>query len=136
MQFVLNHWYLFLALILVLVLLIAPTAMQLMYRIQTVTPAQCVLLINRQSAIVVDISEPNEYKLGHLPNSVHVPASTLGAGVAQLDKYKERPVVVVARNNQRALKAATTLRRRGFNSVTLIAGGLAAWEKENLPLEK
>lgn len=136
MQFVINNWYLFLALIVVLALLIGPTAMQRMHGIQSLSPAQAVLLVNRQSGTFADVSEPTEYKAGHIPNAINLPLSALDQGAGPLNKYKERPVVVVARASNRALKAATTLRKRGFASVHVLAGGLAAWEKENLPLEK
>jgi rhodanese-related sulfurtransferase len=136
MQFVLHNWYLFLALIVVLALLAAPIVMQQIYGIKSLAPARCVLLINRESAVVVDVSEVGEYNAGHIPNALNVPIAGFSQGAATLDKYKERPVIVVSRNNQRALKAATALRKRGFASVSLLAGGFAAWEKENLPLEK
>ncbi|MFL6654263.1 MAG: rhodanese-like domain-containing protein, partial [Sulfurifustis sp.] len=70
MQFVLNNWYLFVALIVVLVLLVAPTVMQRLQGISSLTPAQCVLLINRQNAVVIDVSEPSEYQAAHIPNAV------------------------------------------------------------------
>jgi rhodanese-related sulfurtransferase len=136
MQFVIHNWYLFLALVVVLVLLAMPIVMQQIHGIQSLAPAQCVLLINRQSGVIVDVSEPSEYKIGHIANAINLPLATLAQGVVPLDKHKERPVIVVGRNNQRALKVATLLRKRGYASVSLLAGGLAAWEKENLPLEK
>ncbi|MFL6622682.1 MAG: rhodanese-like domain-containing protein [Sulfurifustaceae bacterium] len=136
MQFVLNNWYLFVALIVVLVLLVAPTVMQRLQGISSLTPAQCVLLINRQNAVVIDVSEPSEYQAAHIPNAVSAPFSTLQQPSAPFDKYKERPVVVVGRNANRMVKAAGMLRKRGFASVGTLAGGLAAWEKENLPLAR
>ncbi len=136
MQFVLNNWYLFVALIVVLALLIAPNVMQWLYGVKSLSPAQAVLLVNRESGVFVDVAEPTEYKAGHIPNAINAPLSLLGQGAAPLDKYKQRPVVVIARSDNRALKAATVLRKRGFTSVYLLAGGLTAWAKENLPLEK
>lgn len=136
MQFVLNNWYLFLALVVVLALLVGPFVMQQMYGIKSLAPAHCVLLVNRQSGVFIDISEPGEYKTGHIPNAINLPLATLTQGTGQIEKYKERPVIVTGRASNRALKAATILRKRGFTSVHLLAGGLAAWEKESLPLEK
>lgn len=136
LQFVIHNWYLFLALVVVLVLLVAPNVMQLTYGIRNLAPSECVLLVNRESAIFVDVSEPNEFKAGHIPNSLNVPLGMIGQGLPQLDKHKERPVIVVGRIGNRALKGSTALRKRGFKSVHLMAGGLAAWDKENLPLER
>lgn len=136
MQFVLNHWYLFLALVVVLALLVAPNFMQVMHGIKSLTPAQSVLSINRESAVVIDVCEPSEYAGGHVPNAVNVPLSSLAQRLTSLNKYKERPLILVCRSGNRALKAATTLRKSGFPAVYIMAGGQAAWEKENLPLEK
>lgn len=134
-QFVIHNWYLFVALVVVLALLVAPNAMQVMHGIKSLAPSQCVLLVNRESGVFVDVSAPAEFQAGHIPNSMNVPLATIAQGSPQLDKRKERPVIVVGRGNN-ALKAATALRKRGFASVHLLAGGLAAWEKDNLPLAR
>lgn len=136
MQFVLDNWYLFLALIVIVFLLVMPNAMQQVHGIKNLGPTEAVLLVNRQAGIFVDVSEPAEFKTGHVPNAINAPLSGLDKGTGRLDKYKEKPVVVTARTNNVALKAATALRKRGFASVHLLAGGLSAWEKENLPLER
>jgi rhodanese-related sulfurtransferase len=136
MQFVLNNWYLFLGLVVVLVMLVLPTLIQQRYGIKSLTPAQTVQLVNRESAVVVDVREPGEYRAGHITNAINVPLSTLALAVTQLDKYKRRPVVVVCRTSQRALKAATRLRKLNFSTVHILGGGLTAWERATLPLEK
>lgn len=135
-QFAINNWYLFLALVVVLALLVAPNVMQLMQGIRNLGPSECVMLANRESGVFVDVSEPSEYKTGHIPNALNVPLGTIHEGLPQLDKHKERPVIVVGRIGNRALRGATALRKRGFKTVHVLAGGLAAWEKENLPLER
>lgn len=135
-QFVVHNWYLFLALVVVLVLLVAPNVIQRMHGIASLAPSQCVLLVNRESGVFVDVSEPSDFKTSHITSAINVPMSMISQATPQLDKHKERPVIVVGRVPNRALKAATALRKRGFASVHLLAGGLAAWEKESLPLEK
>lgn len=135
-QFVIKYWYLFFALAAVLVMLVMPNVLQLMYGIAGLAPSQCVLLVNRDSAVVVDVSEPSEFKNAHISGAINVPLNMIGQGTPQLDKHKERPVIVSGRVPHRQLKAAMALRKRGFKTVHLLAGGLAAWEKESLPLEK
>lgn len=136
MQFVLNNWYLFLALIVIVALILASPAMQLIYRIKSVSPAQTVLLMNRESATLVDVSEPSEFKAGHIPNAVNAPLSKFEEHLKPLEKYKQKPVVVSCRSGNRSMKAAVVLRKRGFASVYALAGGLTAWERDHLPLEK
>jgi rhodanese-related sulfurtransferase len=136
MQFVINNWQLFLALIAVLAALAAPIVVQRLQGIETIGPSQAVLLVNRQSAVIVDVSEAADYKAGHIPGAISAPLSTLSQSGGPLDKLKERPVVVVCRTGSRSLKAAVMLRRRGIKTVHLLSGGVAAWEKQSLPLEK
>lgn len=135
-QFVIHNWYLFVALVVVLVLLVMPNVMQLMYGIRSLAPTQAVILANRESGVFVDVAEAKEYQAGHIPNALNVPLALIGQGVPQLDKHKEHPVIVVGRVGNQALKAATALHKRGFKSVHVLAGGMPAWEKENLPLAR
>lgn len=136
MQFVLNNWYLFLALIVVLAMLIAPLLMQRLSGIESVTPAQAVLLVNRQSAVVVDVSEPAEYGAGHVPTAINTPLSKFSDFVGTLTRFKQRPLVVACKTGQRSLKAAVLLRKQGFDKVSVLAGGVTAWQRASLPLEK
>ncbi len=136
MQFVINNWYLFLALVVVLGMLLANPVRQRLYRVKSASPADAVQIINRQSGVVVDVCEPQEFRNGHIPSALNVPSSGFAAYLKQLEKYKDRPLVVVCRSGNRSLTAAVALRKHGFGTVYLLAGGLAAWQRDNLPLEK
>lgn len=136
MQFVINNWYLFLALAIILALLIGPSLSQRRYGIRSVNPAEAVLLINRESAVVVDVCEPNEYAAGHVPSAVNAPLSSLDKHLKALEKHRHKPVVVACRSGNRSLRAAVMLRKHGFEKVYSLAGGLTAWQRDNLPLEK
>lgn len=136
MQFIINNWYLFLALAAVLGMLFAGPIRQRLYGVKTVTPADAIQIINRQSGVVVDVCEPQEFKTGHIPNAVNAPLSGLPTYLKQLEKHKDRPLIVSCRTGNRSLNAAMALRKHGFPNVYLLAGGLAAWQRDNLPLEK
>lgn len=135
MQFVINNWYLFVALVVILALLFAGPIRQSLSGVGSVAIAQAVQLLNRESGVLLDVREPAEYAAGHIPRALNIPLSTLGERVKELDKYKQRPVIVCCRSGQRAGQAAVALRKRGFVSVHNLHGGLLAWEKENLPIE-
>jgi rhodanese-related sulfurtransferase len=136
LEFVLNNWYLFLALAVVLALLLAGPLTRLIHGIQVLGPNQAVLLVNRENGVLVDVCEPNEYREGHIPRAINIPLSQLEERVKELEKYKDRPVVLCCRSGNRSLKAATRLKRHGFAKVYSLAGGLLAWQRENLPVEK
>lgn len=136
MQFVLNNWYLFLGLIVVLVLLVWPLLQQRMYGIQHVSIPEAIRIVNQARGVVVDVREAEEYRSGHIPRAIHAPLSGLGAGLAALDKYKSRPVIVCCRTSQRSAQAAIQLRKQQFVNVQVLAGGFQSWQGEHLPVEK
>lgn len=136
MQFVIHNWYLFLALAVVLVLLVGTPLNHLLHGIKSVPVSQAVRLVNHESALIVDVREPDEFRTGHIPNSINIPLSALRARLSELEKYKDRPIVVSCRTSQRSAKAAMTLRKHKFQSVHVLAGGILAWQNENLPTQK
>lgn len=136
MQFVINNWYLFLALAIILAMLFGPAISQRRYGIRSVQPSEAVQLINRESAVVVDVCEPAEYASGHIPSALNAPLSALDKHLKPLEKHKNKPVVVTCRSGNRSLRAAVVLRKHGFEKVYSLAGGLGAWQRDNLPLEK
>ena len=97
--------------------------------------AHAVQLINRERAVLIDVSEPAEYAAGHVAGSRSVPLSNLQAS-NDLPKNKTLPLVVVCPNGSRAVRAVATLKSLGFENTRVLAGGLAAWREANLPVEK
>lgn len=135
MQFVVNNWYLFLALFVVLFLLLAGPIRQSLFGVNSVPIAQAVQLVNRQSGVIVDVREPNEFKDGHIPRALNLPLSALKTRLTELEKYKNKPVVLCCASGQRSAQAAIALRKHGFSSVHNLNGGFRAWQRDNLPIE-
>lgn len=136
MQFVIQNWYLFLGLVVVLALLAAGPINQYLHGVKSVPVSQAVRMINHDSAVVVDVREPDEFRSGHIPDAINIPLGTLGSRLGELEKFKSRPLVVSCRTSQRSAKAAMTLRKHDFPSVHVLAGGIIAWQNENLPTRK
>lgn len=134
--FVIQHWELFVALVIILGLLAGGSFTDRLRGFRAVSPAQATQLINRDDALVLDVRDDGEYHGGHILNSVHLPLGGLGERVGELDKYKGRPIIVGCRSGQRSARACATLRKRGFEQVYNLAGGIMAWQNANLPLTK
>ena len=100
-----------------------------------VNPTEAVRLINREKAMLIDVSEPSEYAAAHAAGSRSVPLGAL-QNAPNLPKNKALPLVVVCPSGVRAVRAVATLRKLGFENARALAGGLAAWREANLPLEK
>jgi len=92
-------------------------------------------LINHKDAMVLDVREENEYKAGHVLNSKLIPLGKLNARIGELEKYRDRSIVVVCRSGIRSAKACVTLGKNGFTQVHNLSGGVNAWQKAKLPLE-
>lgn len=103
---------------------------------KTVTSQELVNLINRESAVVVDIRDSKEYFEGHVPKAVNIPFTALQTRVKELEKYKESPVVVTCKAGQHSSLAGTILRKAGFQNVAKLRGGLLEWRNDNMPVEK
>ena len=135
MNFVIENWYLFAAALVSGGLLIWPILTQGTTAGIRVSAADAVQLINRERAVLIDVSEPAEYAAGHAAGSRSVPFAALEAS-RDLPKNKSVPVVVVCPTGSRAPRAVAVLKKLGFENARALAGGLDAWRAANLPVEK
>lgn len=136
MQFVINNWYLFLGLVVILGLLAGPYLRELMYGVQSVSPSRAVQLLNHHTAVLIDVREVAEFEGGHIGPARNYPLSTLSSKINELEKFKDKPVVLYCRSGQRSAQAAVQLHKHGFAAVYNLSGGIMAWQGENLPVEK
>ena len=104
--------------------------------IKEVDPIAALQLINHKNALVLDVRESDEYKSGHVLNSIHIPLGKLKGRTGELIKYQDRPIVVVCRSGNRSATACAILGKQGFAQAHNLAGGVVSWQKANLPLEK
>lgn len=104
--------------------------------IKEVDCAAALQLINHKNALVLDVREDGEYKLGHILGSTLIPLGKLNERIGEIEKHKERPIVVVCRSGSRSGTACAALGKRGFAQAYNLSGGVMAWQKANLPLEK
>jgi len=131
-DFMLAYWYLFAMLAAVILLL----AFNPGTGTQKVSPLQLPQLQTRESAVVVDVCEPEAFKQGHIEQAINLPLGQIKDKIAKLNKHKSKPIIVACQNGSRSARAVSILRRNEFNQVYILEGGLAAWKKENLPLVK
>lgn len=134
MKFFIDNWFLFVTAIASGGLLLWPMISRSAGGAR-VTVAQAVQLINREKAVLIDVSEPAEYAAGHVAGAKSVPLGGL-EGSSELPKNKTLPVVVVCPTGARSARAAGILKKLGFENPRVLAGGLAAWREANLPVEK
>ena len=94
------------------------------------------LLINRGKATIVDVRDANEFAAGHLPEAKNIPLGDLSTRLGELEKFKNKSIIVVCQSGARASSAAAKLAKAGYADVVNLDGGVAAWKKAGLPLAK
>lgn len=103
---------------------------------RAVSPQQLVDMVNRNNALVLDVRDKKEFEAGHIVDAVNIPYASLESRVKELDKHKDRPIVVACRMGQHAGAAGTLLRKHGFEEVAKLSGGIGEWRNQNLPVVK
>jgi hydroxyacylglutathione hydrolase len=86
-----------------------------------------------ESPLAVDVRAPREREQKHIGGSLSIPLNHLVQNMEALPK--NRPLLVYCAGGYRSSIAASLLKASGFNSVCEIAGGIAAWESANLPVQ-
>jgi rhodanese-related sulfurtransferase len=104
--------------------------------IKAVNSAEALQLINHKNALVLDVREESEFKSGHILNAKWIPLGRLADRIGELERYRDQSIVVVCRSGQRSASACATLGKQGFTQAYNLSGGVIAWQKSNLPLEK
>jgi rhodanese-related sulfurtransferase len=99
-------------------------------------PAELTALINRDNALVVDLSPSGDFEKGHIAGSKSVQLSQFDPENKLLTAAKALPLVVVCRTGQASADAAKRLKKAGFEQVHWLDGGIAAWQQADLPLVK
>ncbi len=136
LPFIVNHWVLSAALVLVLIILAIEEGRSKGSGAGKVGPEAAVNLINREDAAIIDVRSEQKFHEGHLVGSVNIASADIAANLNKLKKYKNKPVIVVCDRGVAAAKAASHLRREGFESALVLTGGIEAWKAAKLPLSK
>jgi rhodanese-related sulfurtransferase len=101
-----------------------------------VTPNDAVQLINREKAVVVDVSEDQEFAAGHIAGARNIPVNQLEQRLPEVVKNKSLPLILVCARGARAQRCLAQAKTLGYEKAVVLGGGLQAWKEANLPVEK
>ena len=94
-------------------------------------------VVRPRYVVVADGSGVDRFRAGHIVNARNIPQDELGdAADKKLKGLKGNPLIVCCDNGISSGRAVTLLRSLGFDKAVSLQGGLAAWQRENLPLVK
>lgn len=92
-------------------------------------------MVNSDQAVLLDLRDNKEFSSGHIVDALNIPYAKLQDRLVELDKYKEKTIVVLDKMGQHSGTAAKQLKEKGFNVVRM-QGGMAEWQGQNLPVVK
>ncbi|MDQ6718824.1 MAG: ThiF family adenylyltransferase, partial [Gemmatimonadota bacterium] len=97
--------------------------------VTNLTPAQLSERLSRTPAVdLIDVREPSEWKLGHIPGARLVPLGQIADEIPRLDPSRE--TVVYCKVGGRSSHAAKQLVAAGIQNVANLSGGILAWRDE------
>lgn len=89
--------------------------------------------LQKQGVVVLDVREPIEWEMGHVPGALLI---SLGALRDQLDGLPRAPrIAVICAAGLRSCTAASLLQAKGFQDVANVVEGTGGYRQAGLPLE-
>ncbi|MFA5182055.1 MAG: rhodanese-like domain-containing protein [Syntrophales bacterium] len=81
------------------------------------------------TALMIDLRSPAAYQSHHITGAINMPLVSLHRTYQDLPW--DRPLLVIDGDGSRSFLAASYLRRKGFENVRRLEGGMAAWQTWN-----
>lgn len=130
-EFVINHFELSGLFVLLLIALLYTEKAR---SGRSVSPQEATRMLNSDEGVIVDVRDKKEFAEGRITGAIHIPYASLKERLSELDKYKEKQIIVVDKMGQHSGIAGKTLLAEGFENVCRLSGGISEWKNSNLPL--
>ena len=105
--------------------------MRLFRTVPSISPREAAERLARGELQLVDVRERSEVAAGAVPEATHIPLGRLAAGLHGLDR--DRPVAFLCRSGGRSAAATRAALAAGLDAAN-VAGGIAAWARQGLPV--
>jgi adenylyltransferase/sulfurtransferase len=83
---------------------------------------------NGKSPVVLDVRESDEWRQGHLEGAIPLPRGFLEIKVESALPDKNAPIIAYCAGGVRSLLAAKAMKEMGYQNVSSMSGGYAAWK--------
>jgi len=134
-SFIANHWQLAYSFAAVLTLLVVVEFLRARRTNMMVNTTRAIHLINREHATIIDTRMADTFRQGHIIDAVAMTLPEIEQNSKKLEKFKNKPVILICNTDSESQKTAASLAKQGYNSYALM-GGMRAWTEAGLPLVK
>ncbi|WP_019027133.1 rhodanese-like domain-containing protein [Colwellia piezophila] len=119
------------------VMIIVTTIKMKMSPIKQISTQDLTFLMNREEGVALDIRKEKEFKAGHILDAINLSNEKITEkGFTSLEKYKDKPIIVVCAAGMSAVQVASKIHKEGFTRVSVLKGGMNSWTSAGLPVAK
>jgi rhodanese-related sulfurtransferase len=129
-EFLAQQWFQVAALLALVVMLILHEARK---SGPSLSPQQAINLVNAEEGVFLDLREGAEFKKGHIVSAVNIPSAKLPDRMVELEKYMDKPIVLVCKMGQQSSAAGKQLKAANYPKVYKMTGGMMEWGNLQLP---
>ena len=99
-----------------------------------IEPNELTRLVNKENAILIDLRKREDYENGHIMTALNYPHQEFDNQMHELDKFKERPIILVCDMGRNSANIGEKLKKAEFKRTFRLNGGMMTWMQENLPV--
>ena len=129
-NFLIEHYYLSIPLLTILVLLILSNAKKGGKKISCQT---LISMSNQNRALIIDIRDSESFNAGHITASKNIPQNELTRRINEITNI-DKSIILVCDMGNISPNAGEALKKEGFEDIYLLKGGINQWRIDNLPL--
>ncbi len=100
----------------------------------SLSPQQAINLVNAEQGVFVDLRDTADFRAGHIVDAMHVPSAKLMNNTGLLEKYRNKPIVLVCKMGQSSGGVGKKLNAEGYENVNIMTGGMMEWNNLQLPV--
>ncbi len=101
-----------------------------------ITPEELAQKINKRSRKepqLLDVRTAQEWRHGHIKNTLNIPVGALKSQLGALPFDKQRQLYVICRSAHRSIPAVRILQLDGYTQVMQLESGMIGWERRGFP---
>ena len=102
-------------------------------RVRESTPDEALASLSGDG-LLIDVRSSGEFRSGHARGARSIPLTGLRGRLSALPR--ERPIHLICASGHRSRAAARLLEKAGFENVSSVRGGTAAWARTGQSLER
>ncbi len=80
--------------------------------------------------LLLDVREPREYEIARIPGATLIPLGDLPNRLGEIERWRDREVVIHCKSGPRSRKACGILMQAGFGNVKNLYGGIQEWSTQ------